>query len=184
MTARATIVLADGFEETEAITTIDLLRRGGVTVTVAGLNDSRVTGAHDIVVETDTTLPEASPDFDAIVLPGGQPGTTNLGNDQALLKLLRQSYDQGRLCAAICAAPSVLGKAGILDQKTATCYPGFEPQLHGAVLSDKAVVIDGNVITSRGPGTAIPFAIELIAYLVDRATANTVAEKVLYTQNA
>ncbi len=182
MSTRAVVVLADGFEETEAITIVDLLRRGEIEVIVAGLHDTRVGGAHQIVVQADTTLQQAPREFDAIVLPGGQPGTTNLGNDESLLRLVRQTCDQGRLCAAICAAPSVLGKAGILDQKAATCYPGFESQLHGAVLSTDPVVVDGNIVTSRGVGTAIPFALELIASLVDRSTAASVAEKILYAE--
>lgn len=179
MPATALVVLTDGFEETEAVTTIDLLRRAGVSVTTAGLTGTMVTGAHEIVVTADCTFDPTDESYDAMVLPGG-PGTSSLAAHEPLLRAIRSACDQGRLCAAICAAPTVLAKAGILEQKTATCYPGFEKDLHGAVVSQEPVVVDGNVITSRGVGTAIPFALALIRYLVDEKTAARVGVKVLH----
>ena len=180
MPKKAVVVLADGFEETEAVTTIDLMRRAGIAVTVLGLNDTSVRGAHDIVVSADALLAEHRDPYDAIVLPGGQPGTTNLSNCEQLLGQLRAAAQQGVLCAAICAAPSVLAKAGVLQGRAATCYPSFEGQLGGAELRTESVVVDGNIITSRGVGTAVPFALAVIEHLCDRNAAESVAAKILY----
>jgi 4-methyl-5(b-hydroxyethyl)-thiazole monophosphate biosynthesis len=184
MAPHVLVFLAEGFEETEAVTTIDLLRRGGVTVTTVGLDGRRVKGAHAIEVAADAALGDDLPQFDGIMLPGGQPGTNNLGASDALLKLLRQACDDGKVCAAICAAPTVLAMAGLLERKAATCYPGFEGQLHGAVVSEQDVVQDGNIVTSRGVGTAIPFALALIACLRDQEIADDVGARVLYTRGS
>jgi 4-methyl-5(b-hydroxyethyl)-thiazole monophosphate biosynthesis len=174
-------VLASGFEETEAITFIDLLRRAGVTVTVLGLDSAEVTGSHNITVVADKLFTGFRDPFDGIVLPGGMPGTKNLANSIRLLELIRETHQRGGLCAAICAAPIVLGKAGILTGVKVTCFPGFEKELGGAKFSeDVPVVRDRNVITSRGVGTAIPFALELISYLVNPAAAATVKNSILY----
>jgi 4-methyl-5(b-hydroxyethyl)-thiazole monophosphate biosynthesis len=174
-------VLAQGFEETEAVTFIDLLRRAGVTVTVLGLDSSEVNGSHNITIIADKLFKEFSGPFDGIVLPGGQPGTKNLAASAPLLDRVRATYKRGGLCAAICAAPIVLGKAGILAGHKATCYPGLEKELGGAQFVEEEVVRDRNVITSRGVGTAIPFALELISYLLNPAAAEKIKKSIVYT---
>ena len=173
-------VFAPGFEEIEAVTFIDLLRRAGVTVTVLGLDSSEVTGSHNITITADGLFKNFSGPFDGIVLPGGMPGTKNLANSVPLLDLIRQTHKRGGLCAAICAAPIVLGKAGILAGRRATCYPGCEKDLGGAEFMEQEVVRDRNIITSRGVGTAIPFALELISYLVNPETSAKVRKSIVY----
>jgi len=175
-------VLADGFEEIEAVTIIDLLRRAGVDVTVLGLNSADVRGAHDLWVRADKLFKDFSGDFDAIVLPGGMPGTNNLAASEELLALIQSAKSQNKLCAAICAAPIVFAKAGILDKIRATCYPGFESRLSnaGAQVSEDGVVVDGNIITSRAVGTAIPFALKLVEVLVSDEIAKKIKAGILY----
>jgi 4-methyl-5(b-hydroxyethyl)-thiazole monophosphate biosynthesis len=173
-------ILAPGFEETEAVTFIDLLRRAGVTVTLLGLESREVIGSHGITIVTDKLFADFKEAFDGIVLPGGMPGAKNLANSAGLLDLIRETHKRGGLCAAICAAPIVLGKAGILAGHKATCFPGFEKELIGAQFIEETVVRDRNVITSRGVGTAIPFALELISYLVNTEMAGKVKKAVLY----
>jgi protein deglycase len=175
----ALIVLAEGFEEIEAITVIDLLRRAGISVTVAGLSSATVKGARETVVQADTTLAAANRDFDALILPGGMPGTTNLSLSSEVIDRVRKAFAQERLVAAICAAPSVLGKAGILEGRRATCYPGVEEKLVGSTFDSSPVVIDGTIITSRGVGTAIQFALEIVAYLTNRELAHKVGLAIL-----
>jgi 4-methyl-5(b-hydroxyethyl)-thiazole monophosphate biosynthesis len=176
----AVIVLADGFEEVEAVTCIDLLRRAGVKVTVLGLGAAEVRGAHNIWVKADMPFNKLAEPFDAVVLPGGMPGTSNLVASNDLLDLIRFAHGKNKLCAAICAAPAVLAKAGILDNRKATCYPGCEPHLKGALLCEDAVVTDYNIITSRAVGTAIPFALELIETLAGAEVARKIKAAILY----
>lgn len=177
------IVLAPGFEETEAVTICDLLRRAGVTVTVLGLASRDVAGSHGITIRADGLLNDFSGPFDAIVLPGGMPGAKNLSDDPRLLAMVRETHKRGALCAAICAAPIVFGKAGILEGHRATCYPGFENELGGARFVEESVVRDRNVITSRGVGTVIPFALELISLLASPEAAELVGRAILYTDH-
>ena len=162
---KAIVFLANGFEEMEATGTIDILRRGGVEVTIVTINSSReVTGAHGMVYLADQTLAEADcTTADALVLPGGMPGATNLNACEPLRELLQAHYAQEKLVAAICAAPLVLGGLGFLQGRKATCYPGFENQLTGATVTGEAVEIDGNVITGRGPGLVFNFGLALVA---------------------
>ncbi|MCL2220137.1 MAG: DJ-1/PfpI family protein [Chitinispirillia bacterium] len=176
---QAVTILADGFEEIEAITVIDLLRRAGIGVTVLGLDSLMVRGAHDIRVAADGLLREFSGTFDALVLPGG-PGTKNLAASEEVLNMVREAHGRGKICAAICAAPAVLAKAGILEKKKATCYPGCEAALSGVLLATDAVVADENIITSRGVGTAIPFALELIDYMVGADVMRKIGAAILY----
>jgi 4-methyl-5(b-hydroxyethyl)-thiazole monophosphate biosynthesis len=162
------VPLAEGFEEIEAVTIIDLLRRAGIDVVTAALEPGPVTGSHGIEMTPDTHLDAAlEQHFDMVALPGGMPGAANLGDDARLLVLLRLLADSGRYTAAICAAPGVLAKAGLLAGKRATSYPGFlsPDNAPGTVLLEDAVVEDGKVITSRGPGTAMDFALTLIQRL-------------------
>jgi 4-methyl-5(b-hydroxyethyl)-thiazole monophosphate biosynthesis len=169
--------LAEGFEEIEAVTVIDLLRRAGIEVRTATLAGPRVMGSHGIVMEADIALDAAeAADYDMIVLPGGMPGAEHLRQDARVIALLRRFAGEGRYTAAICAAPGVLAHAGLLDGRRATSFPGF---LNGASapgigLSEEPVVVDGKVVTSRGPGTAIEFSLALIELLSGRAAANAV----------
>lgn len=165
---RVLVPLADGFEEVEAVTVIDLLRRAGIEVCTAALDTLLVTGSHGITLVADQPLDEAQAgDYDMIVLPGGMPGTESLRNDARVTALLRRLSEQGRYTAAICAAPSVLAHAGLLDGRAATSHPGFldAGSAPGIRLREDAVVIDGKVVTSRGPGTAMDFALALVELL-------------------
>ncbi|GBU20337.1 hypothetical protein R80B4_00213 [Fibrobacteres bacterium R8-0-B4] len=176
----AIVLLADGFEEIEAVTVIDLLRRAEVRVTVLGLDGVEVRGAHDMWIRADQMFRGYSEPFDALVLPGGGPGTKRLAASVEVLELVRHSHEKGLICAAICAAPTVFAKAGILNDKEATCYPGCEDKMADAVISEDAVVVDGNIITSRAAGTAIPFALELIYALAGEETEESVSSSILY----
>ena len=162
------VPLAQGCEELEAITIIDLLRRAGIEVTSAGLDAGSVTASRGVTLIPDTDLESAlKSDYDMIVLPGGLPGADHLDDDERIRSVLKKMANNGKYTAAICAAPKVLANAGVLAGKTATSYPGFLDGLglSDTTLSNEAVVRDGKVITSRGPGTAIDFALELIEVL-------------------
>ena len=175
--ARVLVPLAPGCEELEAVTIIDLLRRAQIEVVAASLTPGPVRGSRGTVLLPDTTLDLAlKQDYDMIVLPGGQPGATNLEHDTRILTLLKEMAAKGKFTAAICAAPKVLAVAGLLDGKRATSYPGAldAQQFPDVRLETQAVVRDGQVLTSRGPGTAMDFALALIEVLADRATRNQV----------
>ena len=179
---RVLVPLAQGCEELEAITIIDLLRRAGIEVITAGLDAENITASRGVKLIPDTDLESAlKDDYDMIVLPGGLPGADHLDNDDRLKTALKTMAKNDKYIAAICAAPKVLASAGVLNGKTATSYPGFldDPELSGITLSDEAVVIDGKVITSRGPGTAMDFALELIEVLSGKETRNTVEAALL-----
>lgn len=169
MPTRVLIPLAAGFEELEAVTVIDLLRRAEIEVISAGLEPGPVTGSRGTVLVPDSTLEaELGGQFDMIVLPGGMPGARHLEADPRIQDLLRLQQSQDRFAAAICAAPKVLARAGLLDGRSATGYPGTLkvaefPQVR---VLDDPVVVDGKVVTSRGPGTAMDFALRLIELLV------------------
>jgi 4-methyl-5(b-hydroxyethyl)-thiazole monophosphate biosynthesis len=165
---RVLVPLAEGFEEIEAVTIVDLLRRADIEVRTASLAEREVTGSHGITVVADARLDEVDAgEYDMIVLPGGMPGTTHLKSDPRIIRLLRQFAESGRYTAAICAAPSVLAHAGLLEGRKATSYPGFltSDSAPGIRLSEDPVVVDGKVATSRGPGTAVPFGLALIELL-------------------
>jgi len=166
------IPLAQGCEELEAITIIDLLRRADIEVISAGLDDQTVTTSHGVVLIPDTTLDKVlkqgqMESFDMIVLPGGLPGADNLQKDTRIISLLKQQAMAGRKVAAICAAPKVLVASGLLDNRSATAYPGTLENLAltNTKITSDAVLIDGNIVTSRGPGTAMDFALTLIEQL-------------------
>lgn len=168
MAGNVLVPLAPGFEEIEAITVIDLLRRAEVDVTVAGLDEGVVTGSHGIGVMPDCDLAGAlQRDYDMVVLPGGLPGATNLERDPRITDLLKEMAQSERFTAAICAAPRVLAAAGLLENRKATSFPGaLDPeQTPGLSLTDNPVEQDGMIITSRGPGTAMDFALALIENL-------------------
>lgn len=170
---RVLVPLAQGCEELEAVTIIDLLRRAGIEVITAGLDDAPVKASRGTVLLADTTLEQVlDQDFDMVVLPGGLPGATYLDEDPRIHDLLKRQAGQARWSAAICAAPKVLANAGLLDGHEATSYPGavVAANYPSIKLIDQPVVVDGKVITSRGPGTAMDFALELIDLLVGHAT--------------
>jgi 4-methyl-5(b-hydroxyethyl)-thiazole monophosphate biosynthesis len=175
------IFLADGFEETEAIATIDVLRRGGLDVTTVSISEKTViTGAHNIPVVADELFTEV--DFsigEMLILPGGMPGASNLNAHEGLKALLKQYYSDGKRLAAICAAPLVLGGLDLLQGKKATAYPGFEHTLKGATYSEKGVVKDGRIITGRGPGWAIDFGLVIVSELQGEDKAKEVAAGML-----
>lgn len=176
------IFMADGCEEIEGLTVVDIVRRAKLEIeTISITEKAEVTSSHQVTFKTDTTKAQAEFDsYDAIVLPGGMPGTLNLGADETVVKTIKRFAAEGKLVAAICAAPSVLGENHILEGKKATCHPGFEEKLLGAQWLEQPVVVDGNVITSRGMGTAIAFALELVRYFTDDATVEHIRQGLVY----
>jgi len=170
------VLLAPGFEEVEAVTIVDVLRRAGISVLLAGIASAPIEGGHGIKVMSDLSIDDVAT-YDALVLPGGNPGYLNLERDQRVLTLIRAAYHAGKYVGAICAAPHVLGVAGIMAGVTATCYPGIE--IPGAQRVGERVVRDGTIITSRGPGTAIDFAIDLVEVLTTKENAQEVRKALL-----
>jgi 4-methyl-5(b-hydroxyethyl)-thiazole monophosphate biosynthesis len=172
---RVLVPLAEGFEELEAVTIIDVLRRAGIDVVVASLGESPVAGSHGIRIAADTPLGAlAEQEFDMIAMPGGMPGADHLRKDARIAELIRHLRGQGKPVAAICAAPIVLAAAGVLDGRRATSYPGFLKDASQTTVVDEAVVNDGGIITSRGPGTALDFALALVGELAGAAVRNNV----------
>jgi 4-methyl-5(b-hydroxyethyl)-thiazole monophosphate biosynthesis len=188
MAKKAVVLLAEGFEEVEAVTPIDYLRRAGVEVTIAATsNGELVTGSHGITVKADTTLGDlagqgraAAASWDAVILPGGMPGADNLAASAALGSFVKDMAASGKWVCAICASPAVvLAPLGLLAGKKFTCYPGMEKKVSGAHWSGDRVVIDGALITSRGAGTAGSFAAAIIGKLVSEDAAKKIAQSVL-----
>ena len=174
--------MANGFEDIEALIPVDVLRRGGVDIQTVSITDSNiVTSAHGVQMVTDLTFDEADlSDADLLMLPGGMPGATNLNAHEGLKKALVAQAEAGKMVAAICAAPLVLGGLGILKGKRATCYPSFEQTLDGATYTADLWTIDGNIITGEGPAAALPYAYSLLALLVSEEKAAEVAEGMRY----
>jgi protein deglycase len=169
------VLFAEGSEELEAVTIVNILRRAGVNVTLAGLDTGALKGSRGVMLTPDCSIDAVlHNDFDMIVLPGGQPGTNHLKADPRVQKLLQRMSQQGRYVAAICAAPSVLAAAGLLDGKKATSYPGALAAFAKVHLQNAAVVEDGMLITSRGPGTAMDFALTLAERLAGPAKRHEV----------
>lgn len=179
---KACVFLADGFEEIEGLTVVDILRRAGVEVQMVSIMDRlEIQGAHGIEIKADEQFDKV--DFsmnDMLVLPGGMPGTLHLGKHEGLRKLILSFHEEEKNIAAICAAPSVLGKAGVLKHRKACCYPSFEEQLEGAEVVFEPVVRDGHLVTSRGMGTAIPFALKLVEVLCGVKIAEEVQKSILF----
>lgn len=175
------VFLAEGFEEIEAVTTIDLLRRAGLAVVTIAVGDSlEVAGAHHIPIIADRHISNiAELEADALVLPGGLPEVTNLGKSEALLTMLRDAHNSGKLLAAICAAPTILGSLGILDGREATCYPSFEGGLGAYKASDRKVVVSDDVITACSAGVTIPFALAIITALLGEEASEAVAKAII-----
>lgn len=165
------LFLADGFEEVEALAPLDILRRAGKEVITVGVTGKTVMGAHNIPVVADVTVDGISGNPEAVILPGGMPGTTNLEACEAVKNAVQSAYDRGDLVCAICAAPSVLGHMGLLEGKKATCFPGFENDLYGAHVSGDSVCKDGNVITAKGAGVALEFGFAITEALCGSAMA-------------
>lgn len=174
---------ADGFEEVEALTVVDVLRRAGQSVKIVSVTpDEIVVGAHEVSILCDVNFENCDfHDASLLVLPGGMPGAATLDCHEGLRKLLLSFADRKRPIAAICAAPMVLGKLGLLKGKRATCYPGFESYLAGAECVDKPVVVDGEFITGKGPGAAMEFALTLVALLDGTEKANGLKEAMCVT---
>lgn len=174
------VFLAEGFEEIEAISIIDSLRRAEISVTVASIsNDNIVKGAHNIQIKADKLFNEINfSSYDLIALPGGMPGAKNLNEHEGLKEQLKM-FAEDKMIAAICAAPMVLGGLGLLKGKRATCYPGFEPELIEATVTHEPVTVDGNIITGKGPGFAIQFSLQLIEILAGKPVRDEVANGLL-----
>jgi protein deglycase len=174
------VPLAEGFEEIETCTIIDILRRAQIKVTVAGLKEGAICGSHGIWIVPDVYLEKVTDDdCDAIVLPGGNPGFINLAGSQRLLDTIRAMHTEGKLVAAVCAGPSVLATAGILSGVPATIYPGMESSLGGARYSPERVVVAGNIVTGQGVGTVLEFAVKLVEILMGAAAAASIKKQVL-----
>ena len=178
---KALMVFADGFETVEALITVDILRRGGVEVTMASIYDSQeVTSSQEVTIKTDSLLKnENIMEYDIIILPGGQPGTTNLGQSNDVKLAVMAMNGVKKWVAAICAAPTVFGQYGILNGKKACCYPGLEESLTGAEVTYDNVTIDGNIITSRGLGTSLDFALAILEQLTSTAKAAMIRKSVV-----
>jgi len=178
---RVLIPLAEGFEEIEAVNVIDILRRAEVEVVAAGLKEGLVEGSHKIRLLPDTSLDKIHPrDFDVLILPGGYPGFVNLGNDERILNMAREMDRAGKYVAAICGAPSVLIKAGVLQGREATSSPSGKAQVEAcAKFSEDRVVVDRNLITSRSPGTAMEFALKLVEVLAGEKKMREVKQQTL-----
>lgn len=168
--------LANGFEEVEAIAPVDMLRRAGAQVKTVGVTGKAVTGSHGIEIVADCSIDEIVLDdnLEAIILPGGLPGATNLENDETVQKAIDFANNNDKYICAICAAPFILGHKGILENKSAVVYPGFENELYGAKISSEHIAVDGNIITGKGPGVAIEFGIAIVKAICGEEKANTV----------
>lgn len=179
------VFLADGFEEIEALTPVDLLRRVGVKVVTVGITGKNVCGTHGISVEADVSGDEAvemvenGMDIEMIVLPGGMPGAARLDESPVVDFMIRMAVRSDAYMAAICAAPMIFGKRDLLRLKNAVCYPGFEEYLHGASVLDKPVVQDGRIITARAMGAAVPFSLQLVTVLKGESAANDLRDAIL-----
>ncbi len=178
------IFLAEGFEETEAITIVDLLRRASIDVTTVSVTGNiMVKGSHSISILSDALFEEI--DFSQahlLILPGGMPGSTHLAEHKDLNDLLQHHNKKNKFIAAICAAPTVLGKLNMLQNREAICYPGFEMNLLGAIISNKTLIQDSNIITAKGPGYAVDFGLYLVRLVKGDAKAKEVADLFLYTR--
>ncbi len=178
--AKVAILLAPGFEELEAVTVIDVLRRGGVEVVIAGLEEAPIPSARGVKIVPDVGIDKLSADeLDLVILPGGLPGVENLKKDPRVRKLIEEVRAKGKKCAAICAAPGALAAFGVLEGKRATIYPSLKEELKGAQIEEAPVVVDGEVITSQGPGTALPFAFKLLEILAGEEKAREIAQQML-----
>ncbi len=183
---RALMLFTEGYETVEALMVVDILRRGKVQVTMASITEEEsVVSSHGVCVEMDATLGEVDlADYDAILLPGGMPGTIHLGESEAVKKAVLAMYDAHKIVAAICAAPGVLGQYGLLEGRRACSYPDHEVNLVGAKVCREPVVVDGNIVTSRGLGTAMEFAFKLLEMLEGKDKADQIKTAIVYQELA
>lgn len=154
---RVIVLFKEGYEEVEALSTVDVLRRAGVKCDMVGMEDLYVKSSHDILIKMDKVFDESDEKADVVVLPGGLPGSTSLRDDERVINLVKKFYNENKVVAAICAAPIVLQKAGILDGKNFTCYPGFDKEAVSGNYQDVLVCVDGNIVTGRGPAASFAF---------------------------
>lgn len=181
MGKRAVILLAEGFEEIEAIVPIDLLRRGDIEVDIAGVTGSMVKGAHGITIHADLLIEDVTDPYDCVILPGGMPGSKNLANSWEVNQLIIEQFNAGRFVAAICAAPAVvLAHAGLLEGRRAVCYPGAGALAPGVSFDQQRVLQDGILITAQGPGCAADFGLKILEALSDTKKANEVQTQALF----
>jgi 4-methyl-5(b-hydroxyethyl)-thiazole monophosphate biosynthesis len=181
MTKKAIIILATGFEEIEAVTVIDILRRAGIEITVAGLDNTNITGSHGITVVADKKISDLKPHFDVAILPGGMPGALHLHNSNEVTNFIKNMNSEGALIAGICAAPSVvMAPIGLLENKNATCYPGNQIDFgKNTRYKNKAVVLDGNIMTSQGPASAMEFAFAIVEKIIGKAAVKKLKKHTL-----
>ncbi len=174
------VFLADGFEEIEALTPVDILRRGGVEVITVGVGKRNISGSHKICVSADIADSELKDltNTEAAILPGGMPGTLNLEKCETVINAVKYCAKNNLVIGAICAAPSVLGHLGLLDNRRAVCYPSFETELRGVIPCDDFVCRDGNIITAKGMGVSVDFGLELLAALKGAETAESVRNSI------
>ncbi len=170
------LFLANGFEEIEGLTALDVLRRAGEEIMTVGVGSEKIVGSHKVPVICDTTVDkiEKTDDLKAVILPGGMPGTLNLEADKTVQEYIDFANEEGALVCAICAAPSILGHKGLLQGKKAVCFPGFEKDLAGADICENGVVRDGNIITAKGMGVSLEFGLEILAVLQGKEKADAV----------
>ena len=159
---KVAVLLAEGFETIEALTTVDILRRAGVECHTFATKNQEVTTSHHITLKADKVFNDEIKDYDMVVLPGGMPGSVNLRDDERVIELLKEFNDKNKKIAAICAGPISLGKSGLSEGRNVTCYPGFQDQLGNCNYKEELVVVDGNIITGKGPAAAVPFAFEIL----------------------
>lgn len=172
------VFLAEGFEETEALAALDVMRRAKLSVQTVGVTGELVTSSHGITVKPDIDISEITyENLEGAVLPGGMPGTLNLEKSKVVTDCVKHCYESGKITAAICAAPSILGHLGMLSGRKATCFPGFESELAGAEHTAAHVEIDGNVITAKGAGCAIEFGHAIVSLALSKAEADRIIEE-------
>lgn len=178
------IFMAQGCEEIEGLTVVDIARRAGIEIEMIALNNEvAIKSSHKVIFLADSRKKDVNfSELDGIVLPGGMPGTLTLKADDTVQQVIKEFAESGKMVAAICAAPSVLGEAGLLQGKKATCHPGFEKKLLGAEFVEEPVVRDGNIITSRGMGTAIPFALAIVEYFAGEEAVEEVCQGLVYSR--
>lgn len=176
------VFLADGFEEVEALTVVDYLRRMEIEVDMVSITgNTRVTGAHDITVFADKIIKQIDEiKYAGLVIPGGMPGAKNLKDNERVVEIVKSMYEDDKLIAAICAGPIVLDKADIIRDKNITSYPGFEKELKGANYKNESLVVDDNIITARGPYYAVDFALEIVGYLLDEDKVDELKTDILF----
>ena len=176
------VLLADGFEEIEALTVSDVMRRANVTCDLVSIKEKQVKSSHGLIVEADKLFDE-NMEYDLVVIPGGIPGATNLRDDERVIKLIKKQNKEGKLIGAICAGPIVLGRAELTEGKNITSYPGYEDELPNCEYLEDAVVVDGNIITSRGPATAMAFSYKLLEKLGYEHAVEGISSEMLYSVN-